>query len=295
MQLTTFGFEFEVETEAIALTRHLYHAGLVGMPQMCGWHCQCDFCQLGSGFLFRAQTDSSCSGEIISDILHHDPHDERHSAEVFALLQNAAVEVDAEPGPNAGLHVHVGIAHLSGRQMDDALWAYLRYEPLLIKLAAGRFDAQRCSNDSVTSQCSYDLRRRFRSEFVIDAIESIEASPNLRDERQLLREMHAGHDRHSNLNIATGKSTWEFRLWNSTRAAWRMEMLTRLSVALVDPDVNRRMLATDLTRRVTRTTADRFAVLLHDAGHERCAELVDRQATYRWNAAILAPSTLTCF
>ena len=298
MQLTTFGFEFEVQTEAAALTRHLYDTGLCGTPTMCRWHCRCEMCSYYSGFVFRAQTDSSCNGEIISGILHHDPHDHHHVPGVFTTLQDAALEVDAEPGLAAGLHVHVGINHLSTTERARTLWAFLRYEQLLIRLSAGRFEEQRSGgNAQVRDMLALHLRNHDPnySAAPLDAIASIEQSPNIAAVQRNILDYHSDNDRHSNLNISTGHGTWEFRLWNSTRAAWRLELFTRLSVALVDPDVVRRMLATDITRRVTRSTADRFAVLLHDAGHERCAELVDRQATYSWDAAALAPSTLTSF
>lgn len=265
---------------------------------MCRWHCACDFCQLDSGFLFRAQTDSSCSGEIITRVLHHDPANRLHDAHVFAILQEAAVTVDAEPGMNAGMHVHVGADHMNLRAKREAFWAFLRYEPLLQRLAQGRFMQHRSGNNAVRDLCSYALQSYSNSggstAEVMAEIEAGDGTDALPCAQETVLNEHLNHDRHSNLNLNTGHRTWEYRLWNSTRSAWRMELFTRLSVALVDPGVVAAMNATELPQRFTRNAADRFAVLLHDAEHERCAELVDRQATYSWEVAASAPSTLTC-
>lgn len=297
--LTTFGFEFEVASEGAALTRYLYDLGLTSDSSMHRWHCECEGCALDSGFLFRAQTDSSCAGEIITGILHHDPEDGRHHPDVFDVLQAAALEVDAEPGLQAGMHVHVGISHLTTGQQANVLWAYLRYEAILQHIAAGRWQQQRRNNDSARQAIAYALEGRDPDGHhnPLDAIASIEDSvpqgEAMRNVRLYVYEEHRCNDRHTNLNVNTGHGTFEFRLWNSTRSAWRMEMFTRLSVALVDPAVVDAMLSTDLPRRTTRAAVDRFATLLLDAGHDRAAELVDRQATYLVDTAPTAPSSLT--
>lgn len=293
--LTTFGFEFEVATEAAALTRHLYDLGHTGDADMHRWHCDCDGCQLDSGNLFRAQTDSSCSGELITEVLHHSPDDHRYMPDVFDILQAAALEVDAEPGLTAGMHVHVGIGHLSGVQLRSALWAYMRYESVLCALAAGRWERQRENNESVRQLCSYPLHQ-----FADEATNATSAMLHIEEhnddlsriQRDILDE-HQAHDRHSNLNLSTNHGTWEFRLWNSTRSAWRMEMFTRLSVAMVDPTVVDALNASAFPQRTTPQAVDRFATLLLDHGHDRCAELVDRQARYSVEGAACAPSTLT--
>lgn len=266
---------------------------------MCGWHCRCPNCALDNGFLFRGQTDSSCSGEVISRILHHDPADSRHVPEVFDILQDASVAVDAEPGLQAGMHVHVGIGHLDRANLRDALWAYLRHEPLLVKLAAGRFVSQRANNSALRDIHSYTLARwsdnaYSRASECITAIESGATDVSLRDAKEYLVDEHYDCDRHSNLCINTRHQTWEFRLWNSTRAAWRMELHTRLSVAMVDPDVVRALLAMPMGR-ITRAHAERFMVAIADAGHNETAHLLERQIAYAWERADSAPSSLTCF
>jgi hypothetical protein len=281
------------------MTRYLYGLGHTASPQMCRWHCECENCDYDSEYLFRAQTDSSCAGEIITGILHHDPTHPNYREGVFDILQDAALEVDAEPGLQAGMHVHVGIAERSLDQCAQAFWAFLRYEPLLVHIAAGRWAQHRGGNESVRSMISYALAGRDPEEHSrpVDAIASIEENVDrgnrFRDVLRYVYEEHRCNDRHSNLNVNTGHGTFEYRLWNSSRSAWRMEMFTRLSVALVDPDVVTAMLQADLPRRTTRQAVDRFATLLLDAGHDRAAELVDRQATYLVDTAPTAPSTLT--
>lgn len=245
------------------MVRNLYDRGFMGMPEMHRWHCTCDDCSFYSGWLFRAQTDSSCSGEVITSILHHDPEDERFHPDVFDILQDAALETDSEPGMAAGLHVHVGIGHLSARQMDDAFRAFWTHERMLVELARGRFPRTRGGNEMV------------RDVIDLDGWDSVREA----------RIAHQQNDRHNNLNMNTGHDTWEFRLWNSTRSAWRLEMFTRLSVALVDPGVVALMLEDD--------DCSNLDDVLLDAGHERCAELVHRQFTYNREVWHTAPSTLT--
>ncbi len=261
---------------------------------MHAWHCNCRSCRFDSEWLFRAQTDSSCSGEIISTILHHDPTHDAHVADVFDILQEAAVATDAEPGLRAGLHVHVGMSSRSENKRRF-LWAFLRSEPMLQLLAAGRFTSQRSNNTSLQSLLAYGLRDfggtdRYAS--TPETIAAIEEGNSIDSAMRWAMGEQECADRHSNLNVNTGHGTWEYRLWNSTRSAWRLEMFTRVSVALVDPTVARAMIAAPLpTHDVPSVRA--FADLLSDCNHTEAGLLVSRQADYAEHDAAFAPSTLT--
>lgn len=297
--LTTFGFEFEVQTEAPALVRELYELGHIAMEQMHRWHCDCFQCTAidtepeFSQFMYKAQTDSSCSGEVISRILHHDPTNPRYRGDVFYVLQQAALDVDAEPGPQAGMHVHVGIDHMSEQDKADAIWAFVKYEPVLLRIAAGRWHNHRGGNSTLRETCQWALRDwgfdAAGSGAWSDAQEHNEY-PRLR--RQLLA-FHQRNDRHSNLNVNTGHGTFEYRLWNSTRSAWRMELFTRLSVALVDPVVTAVLNAEEFPTRVSKARAVRLAEILDQCEHAEAASLLARHIEYSWTAAANAPSTLT--
>jgi hypothetical protein len=50
-------------------------------------------------------------------------------------------------------------------------------------------------------------------------------------------------ERHANLSPAQNHPTMEVRIWNSTRAAWRIELYGRISHHLASPDVISRLYA----------------------------------------------------
>lgn len=259
------------------------------------WHCRCDNCRFDSGYKLYAQTDSSCSGEVITTILHHDPASDRYVGDLFEKLESAALAVDAEPGTGAGMHVHV--QQPKSKNKVDTLWAFLRNEGLFQAIAAGRFQTVRGCNERLRYIHSYHMQEyighdyRVDSDRGVDKLEQDLTSIDLDCLKDEVYDTQTIADRHSNLNIATGHGTWEFRIWNSTRAAWRMELFSRLSVALVDPDVVERTLTMPIGSSPEHV--DRFAVLLDSLGHERCAELVDRQNTYAQTSSY--PSALTTY
>lgn len=275
-----------------------------------GYHCDCEYCEVRPDHdapALHAQRDSSCNGEFISRILTHGEtgHDGLGPLDIMAALETAAVEVDAEPGMGSGCHVHVGNRHLTrrdefdGRVVNDAgreaFWAYLRWERVLIKLAAGRFQTQRAANYEVLTSVTDYLRNHYQTGSGIGpaTVAHLEAGDELDVVKAIAYDSHYRSDRHSNLNLRTGKPTWEFRLWNSTRAAWRMELWTRLSVALVDPAVVQTLNEAELVHRVTPAAFERLASYLDNCGHSRAAELVERQSTYARDIAPTAPSSLT--
>lgn len=276
-----------------------------------GWHCECESCAFhgsangGIPFPLRGQTDSTCSGEIISSLMQYGTPDEdaMFSFDGDAIVRDlcdSAVKVDAEPGLQSGYHVHVDMNDAGMERQQLALWAFLRWERLLVKLSAGRWEDQRGMNRSVEEMCNYEIRANAPQEArhntttrgVMRWYEE-----NQPDQMHYVREsmyhVHRGNDRHSNLSIRTRHGTWEFRLWNSTRSAWRMELWNKLSVAMTDPAVVNALNAEPFPQRIRTETFGRFANLLSDSGYGRVAELVERQAAYRRDKASKAPSSLT--
>jgi hypothetical protein len=222
-------------------------------------------------------------------------------SDAMATIERLAVEVDAEPGYNSGFHVHVGIGHLSPEQQANCFAAFVRWEHVLTSLARGRFDALRHGqNRSVyDDMASYSLFDWLYSEWQSTAnmparsFDSLDDCDNAVTEvdnplltrrwRAQMLEIHRHNDRHNNLNVRTRRPTWEFRLWNSTRSAWRMELFTRLSVALVDHGVALSLLDANPGRRgrsVSNAQVDRLRSALNHNGHHECADLVTRQRLY---------------
>lgn len=254
-QPNTFGFEAEFQNNVDPLISALTDRGYADQNNMHGYHCHCEeVCDFDSGQVFRAQTDSSCGGEVISKVFHSDDMDE--AVEAMLHLQEVAVEMDAEPSLHAGFHVHVGKPSTRGQRLNGFL-AFLRWEDVLGELAAGRFLQMRSFN--------YHLRQSL-TPYSLDLHDlSYEVEVPYED---LIVALHPGHyglnveglcntftgakrtavakayyhaalnmDRHSSFSVQTASGvTWEYRLWNSTRSAWRMEMFVRLSLLLADAD-----------------------------------------------------------
>lgn len=297
---TTFGFEAEFQQNANAAIIELHALGLAGTNRLHGYHCDCEHCEFGVGWAFRGQTDSSCSGEIISDICTN-AADGRSWMEA---LEGVAVDVDAEPGTNSGFHVHVGIGDITSDQRADILWQFLRWEHVLERVAGGRWTTQRSGMNRTVKAC---LSSGFETltdvsltigNLLACETEDYETSSgyDLATMKRWLVNEHIGSDRHSNLNIGNRRHpTWEFRLWNSTRVAWRMELFTGLSVAFVDPAVTANLaeLTPPQRLRMPASGVDLIALACADAGHDRTAELIVRQMQYLNDRALTAPSLLT--
>lgn len=306
--MTTYGFEAEFSVNASAVIARLHARGLAGDPVLHGYHCDCDYCELSNGYAFRGQTDSSCSGEIISDILGSvEDDDYPDHVSLMAALCDIAVDVDAEPGNNAGFHVHVGITDEFGDYHDDglgdALWQFVLWEPVLARIAGGRWSNRRNGmNVPVRDQCEYIFRNYNCERVTTGGLVAMEAQlreSSRYDFGQFKRDLlyrQRENDRHSNLNIsARNHPTWEFRLWNSTRSAWRMELYCGLSVALLDPAVVTGLSELSPPTRMARPStgiAD-VALACANGGHDRVAELLERQAAYLNDRADSAPSLLT--
>jgi hypothetical protein len=223
----TFGFEAEFQENVPALVTALHEEGLVADDEMHAYHCRCESCDFDSRWTYRAQTDSSCGGEVISQIF--DSSNISTAVEAMQSLERAAIETDAEPSLGAGFHVHVDWRQLRERNLaDDALWAYLRWEATLGELVArGRWPDVRGFNLSL---------RRVVQGFDIDGTDTFDAWALSELKHEVRCYVNEDEDRHLWLNFNTrGRRTWEFRLFNSTRVAWRMEMYARLALLFVTP------------------------------------------------------------
>lgn len=266
----------------------LHRDGYCGMTEMHRYHCECMDCELSSGYPLRSQTDSSCGGEIISGIFENIAD----ALGVFEALQAAAIDADAEPGYNAGFHVHVRNGALRHRDRVAMLWQWLRWEPTMNVIAQGVFSEVRSFNppmrdrlryyrDDHFTVCEAGLSRanwldlfRATEEWDTEALES------LTDDLFMWSQ---DVDRHSTICTNTRFGTFEFRLWNSTRSAWRMELFCRMSIAWMDPMFHD--LLADLP--LSRIRTDNIATIMQmlDVYDTRLAELVDRQVTYTSNRA----------
>lgn len=272
--------------------QELQRSGLAMEPLLHSYHCDCSSCRYDNGYAFRGQRDSSCSGEIISR-----PFDTLiESLDAMVGLQEAAVKTDAVPGWSAGFHVHVNIQGRTMNTRGRALWQFLRWEDTLRYIAAGRFPNQRSNNNRVIDCLGPDLRcldvvagapwaaRPDRYTFEVPDLAWCETEMNdvdLDHLRRWLYEAHIDSDRHSNLNVNTQHGTWEFRLWNSTRAAWRMQLFVGLSQAFVTTDVIAGLENVTEPLRAVENNAVLLGSVLNDSeSFGPIAELLDRQLAF---------------
>lgn len=295
---TTYGYEAEFDVNATSVIHRLYELDLAGADHLHGYHCDCESCWFRNGWAFRGQTDSSCSGEIISDIMgSNEEYEQRYNSSqewmLMRQLADAAVEVDAEPGLRSGFHVHVATFELSSDQLADSFYQYLRWEPTLTRVASARWAEQRQNNRAVRSESGYDY------ELIVGEPLSNRSLANhdLDSEfRHSMLQQHRRRDRHSNLNVGQrGHPTWEFRLWNSTRAAWRMAMFCDLSKAFMDPLFVRAIAEVNPPQRFRRPSAgiNLLADTADHCGYRDLPERLLRQAYYLDEKAGEAPMQLT--
>lgn len=282
-----FGWEAEFEEGADGITTllHSLHPRTMGCRELHSYHCNCSVCttmDLDVEYVYplRAQTDSSCSGEIISK-----PFIDMNEARlVMQTIEDTAAFVDAVPGWSAGFHVHVD----RPENPFPSFLEFLRYEEVLVYIARGRFPTIRSMNRWVRNDLIDYLQNVIRNTRELSRKEQTNRTAIAESAFELIREMptpnqemwvgdlyarHRESDRHSNLNLRTRNSTWEFRLFNSTRSAWRMELFCSIALGFCDP-----VFVDHLASSKVQTESIHQAFLA--AGNNRAADLLTKQLNY---------------
>lgn len=249
----TFGVEFEFHTDTDDLTRWLYNLNLVGSSEKHGYHCDCnDVCNLRrSGYMFKSQRDSSCGGELITGVFRANNSGWKKYCVLTDLVQLGCIETNTVPGLNAGVHVHVN--EPEGQVAKRAAFAaFFKWEPtIMAELARGRWTSVRSFNRTMREDHYRIIDAADRTgepwvgtQTAINAVVNNISRPAV--SAALFRQF-VDSERHCNLNMQTSYDTWEYRLWNSTRSAWRMRAYVLWSLAISDPDVARDMVHGDPT------------------------------------------------
>lgn len=287
--VVTFGSEHEWHSGGDALVRKLYTAGLLPSSQFHSYHCQCDTCTIGSTYKLKAQRDSSCSGEIITQPFHSI----EAALPIYSLLESAAVDIDAIPGHSAGLHVHVSRPGVTCPPWDPAIqdteywmtlgalfgWLLNHEHWIVQRLASGVFLHNRGFNVDLAP-----VIREVLSQHSDTVPSTALRLPSMVNRIRLAITDEAGHHAQISTSTSTGV-TWEFRFWNSTRSAWRMELAARMSILLTNKEF-----LTTTTDTVTENdmlagielfdpTAAELAARQLDYTRNPCAESV---AAFRW-------------
>lgn len=302
--MAQFGFELEFESNAQALATILANTNLsntdlnddggwgpngemiIGDSTLHSYHCECGTCE---SHAFRMQRDSSCSGELISNIFTS-IEDIRPYLEA---IQEACFTADAEPGMTAGLHVHVARdGSLARMNRSDAkrLWQWLRFEPAFERIAYGRFNCLRDFNtptrtqlrDFLTYCTGFDEARRIvrREHNWFAKLDDLIRGMCDEDRDLSLSSIYAFSnewDRHGYVATRTRHNTWEFRIWNSTRVAWRMELFIQLSRLWMTDEFVENL--NELSTPPEEVSLDYVRQVLLPMMPEGIAELLDRQLT----------------
>lgn len=204
----TVGFELEVSGHAGNVLSGLRNAGLTEHASLHEYHCGCDDCEPSDeGPLFKAQQDCTADGEFITRILTYGSDEfERACHGIGAVLVGCGASVSGD----VGNHVHVdqrGMNHDATRRL---MRLFARYERELTEIAAAGHDSMR----------GYNGR-------------GIEVDPTL---WQHVAD-GSGHSGQSYIRgghtLTWKRPTVEFRLWNATRAGWRIRTHVGLSHAMV--------------------------------------------------------------
>ena len=260
MPLPRFGFEAEFNTDITPLVVPLYNGGFATTTEVHPWHCHCDTCDFRRIRAFHFQTDSSCGGEVITRIF--DSTGAAFTDACYAL-QKAAVDHDVEPGQRAGFHVHVETAHVPAHLRILAFGNFRRWEGTLMGIGGGVVTTNRGFNQSLANElCEFDMHSDSEA-----------------------FDYHYDNDRHSNLCVSTEHGTWEFRLWNSTRSAWRMRLYVQLSrLWLAEADAIAGIANPRSPYDYDGGSARDLADCLHNLGHFTAAADLRRQLDYRETA-----------
>lgn len=215
------GFELEVSSGARNVVDGLRAAGLSAHDHLHGYHCTCSECQPGPLYTpaqlpFKAQQDCTADGEFISGILEYGS---RTAARAIRGLSAVLLATGAGTTGNVGNHVHVDAAALRAEDGGAAILRlfrlFYRYQDSLIQIAEGGRSRIRRYNEPM----------------------------QVADERMWSDRVHTvrrgGYGRSVEHDYLYGSylmfkgPTVEFRLWNSTRAAWRIRTNVGLSHAMV--------------------------------------------------------------
>ncbi len=243
----TFGYEFEVHGNGAAVLDLLFSQGAVPDNSLHEYHCGdngCDDCDHENygprgQWLFSAQRDETVSAGFPSKVLTWGTE---QAERAFLTMEHAAVLAGADLSGNSGMHVHVVKPEREGNDpeyvwnddpyadrpfttREQVTWRmlriFVRYQDDLELVAhAGRSGMRRYPN----SRVSVHDPELFWGQDLDDA-------PSVNRHG---RYVHAAPAEGSWLEINRHPNTYEFRLWNAAKAAWRQRLAVGLSVAMVE-------------------------------------------------------------
>lgn len=265
-----FGFECEIAEGASDVLASLHSARLIPSARLHSYHCACEDCSHDPDRPnpLTAQEDCTVDGEVISKPLVYGSDE---ADRTIAGMAGALASGRGRPGDEAGFHVHVSHEDMSDGEKVLLYRMFLRYQDDLAALASGQFGAVRDYNRPLAVEHLFSSYARYRTDYCDHGMHTRDelvafgcATPRhdsyYADDPRGRTYYCPGH----RVEIAParpesdfwtcdpddvavsmcwpGKDSWlarrdntfEFRLWNSTRAEWRMRLAIGVSVAMVE-------------------------------------------------------------
>lgn len=234
-----FGFECELSAGALDTLDLLVRGGLASPRNrtLHSYHCNCEeVCDYESEWAIRGQRDCTADGELITKILTY-PSDEADS--VIAGLSGALLQARAQTNTDVGFHVHVDRGDMDNASTLRLYRMFLRYQDDLAELASTRFRSVRDYN----SPMMLARYRQVRDTSGSWGYRDVPIDPDeFWNNDDLLGESRPGYDTIHNWVagawLARKTHTHEFRIWNATRAEWRMHLAVGVSTAMVNACVD---------------------------------------------------------
>src|SRR6266704_2429337 len=219
-RMTTTGFELEVSYGHRNVIDGLRSIGMTDYTRLHGYHCGCENCQPRPWFgpqqkWFKAQSDCTADGEFISGIFDYGSEALDHAiAGLGHVLLRAA---GCDTNGSVGNHVHVG-----REVLDNSAGAMLRLVRLFGRYA---FDLQEIAAANRHNMRTYNGHIGIPAATDELWTATDDGNGGRYYPEDLLRT--TGH------TLAIKSRTVEFRLWNSTKAPWRIRTHVGLSNAFV--------------------------------------------------------------
>lgn len=235
-----FGIECELESGTADILP------LLGLDHLHDYHCECgDCCPHRHAPDWTAQEDCTADGELISRILAYGTP----SADAaIDRLGDVLREARATTSTNQGLHVHVGTEDMTPESWVRMWRIWFRYQDEVADLARGRFRHVRSYNQpNVFTQQVSDAETFWKSDDLAAA----------------WRTVGRPYFRTAWLNANTCHDTVEFRLWNATRATWRIHLAVGVSTAILAAAID----GVDVTEHDPRPLAEVIGPYLSVKSH----------------------------
>lgn len=239
--MTTFGFEFEVAENGLAVLHQLHRVGAVPNDYLCPYHGCGDYCCEHDDIdhLFSAQEDCTVSAEFPSKVLEWGTP---RAESAFTTMERANVLAGSYLGGDSGMHVHVEQLGAGGRYNADILserernnWRlnriFLRYQDQLTDIASGWRQGIRGYNSPMSlgrygngGEAARDLFWNAPLTGELPTYTTSRGERTVRSATELVGGSYLSERSHTN----------EFRLWNASKAAWRMRLCVAFSVAMTE-------------------------------------------------------------